>query len=323
MMRREFPTSRGEAWAGPLVVLGSVNMDFVTRQERLPRPGETIFGRGFEQVAGGKGLNQAVAAARAGGAVAFVGRVGNDDAGVALTALLADEGIDVQRVTVDPTRHTGIAQVSVLDDGDNAIVVIGGANDSDAWEPADEALVSRAAVLVAQLERPPSLVRRALETARRHGVPTVLTPAPVSDQASALLPLVDILVLNEHEAKALSGEPDPATAAGRLSEICPLVLLTRGAASTLVARHGSVVHEQPARRVAVVDTTGAGDCFAGSVIARLAAGDGLDEALRLATVAASLSVGRAGASRSMPAWPEVLEVALSRAERSAASPASP
>jgi ribokinase len=323
MMRSELPARPGGAWIGPLVVLGSVNMDFVTRQERLPRPGETIFGREFERVGGGKGLNQAVAAARAGGEVAFLGRVGDDDAGAALTALLADEGIDVGRVTVDPARPTGIAQVSVLDDGDNAIVVIAGANDSDDWDPADDALVSRAAVLVAQLERPPSLVKRAFETARRHGVATVLTPAPVSDEAVSLLPLVDVLVLNEHEAKALSGEADTADAAGRLSEICPLVLLTRGAASTLVATEGSVVHEEPARPVRVLDTTGAGDCFAGSVVARLAAGDGLDEVLRLATIAASLSVGRAGASRSMPTWAEVVDVALRPQGRSAASPASP
>lgn len=294
-------------WAGPVVVLGSVNQDLVFRQPRLPVPGETIFGREFEKVPGGKGLNQAIAAARAGAQVAFLGRVGNDDDGVQLSRLIAGEGIDVRRLTSDSQRPTGLAQVAVLDDGDNAIVVIAGANDSNVWHEQDEALVARASVLVTQLERPGDLVHVALETARRSGAVTVLTPAPVSDDAKRLLPLVDILMLNEHEATELTRIPDGGGAARRLSEICELVIMTRGAASTLVAQRGALVHEQPARDIDVVDTTGAGDCFAGTAIARLAVGDSLPSALRVATVAASLSVGRVGASRSMPSWAEVLE----------------
>lgn len=292
---------------GPLAVLGSANMDFVTRQERLPNPGETIFGRAFDRVPGGKGLNQAIAAGRAGGTVAFIGRVGRDDMGAQLTEVLVDDGIDVTRLTADPIRPTGIAQVSVLDDGDNAIVVIAGANDSVGWDRDDEALLAASSALITQLERPAALVRVALESARQHGVITILTPAPVSAEARDLLPLVDVLLLNEHESRELAGAADSTVAVARLSEICRLVIMTRGSASTLVARAGEVVHEQPARHATVVDTTGAGDCFAGTVVARLAAGDVLEEALRWATVAASLSVSRAGASRSMPTWHDVLE----------------
>ncbi len=293
--------------AGPVAVLGSVNMDFVFRQQRLPAPGETIFGWKFERTPGGKGLNQAIAAVRAGGEVAFLGRVGADAEGAQLSRLLVDEGIDIARLAPHPELRTGIAQVSVLDDGDNAIVVIAGANGSDAWDHDDEMLLASASVLVTQLERPAELVQVALESARRHGVLTVLTPAPVSEAAKRLLPLVDILVLNEHEAKELAGLLDGAMAARRLSETCELVIMTRGAASTLVASDGALMHEQLARPSNVVDTTGAGDCFAGTAIARLAAGDGLAEALRIATVAASLSVGRPGASGSMPTWSEILE----------------
>lgn len=294
--------------AGPLAVLGSVNLDLVTRQQRLPVPGETIFGREFERVPGGKGLNQAIAAARAGGHVAFLGRVGDDSMGVQLTELLVQEGVDVRRLTSDSSRPTGIAQVSVLDGGDNAIVVIPGANDSDEWGREDEALISIASALITQLERPVTLVRIALESARRYDVVTVLTPAPVSAETQELLPLVDILLLNEHEATELAGIPDASDAASKLSEICDLVIMTRGAASTLVASGGGIVHEQPSRPTSVVDTTGAGDCFAGTTVARLAAGDDLGEALRVGTIAASLSVGRAGASQSMPTWNDILEV---------------
>ncbi len=306
-----FPENKTQALrrrlqGGSLVVLGSVNLDYVIRQPRLPVPGETIFGRDLQRVAGGKGLNQALAAARAGADVAFLGRIGEDDAGEQLAEVLAAEGVDVRRLTADSATQTGIAQVSVLDGGDNAIVVIPGANDSDEWAAEDASLVASASALVTQLERPAALVRVALASARRDGVVTILTPAPVSEQATELLPLVDVLLLNEHEAHQLASAPDGHTAASKLSEICGLVIMTRGPKSTLVAQEGAIIHEQPSRPTNVVDTTGAGDCFAGTLTARLAVGDDFMVALRAATVAASLSVGRAGAAASMPSWQDVL-----------------
>ncbi|GAB2850744.1 ribokinase [Microbacterium insulae] len=292
-------------WLGPVAVLGSVNLDMVSRQERLPVPGETIFGHELQRVPGGKGLNQAVAAARSGAGVAFLGRVGADAEGTLLAGVLSSEGIDVDRLARDADRSTGVALVSVLDDGENAIVVMAGANGSEDWTLDDELVLADASALVTQLERPPTLVRRALESARRHALVTILTPAPVTEEAADLLPLVDLLLLNEHEATSLARVFDPIAAASRLSEICELVVMTRGATATCVARGGEVVMEVPSRPTVVVDTTGAGDCFAGTLIARLAAGDALPEALRWATTAASLSVARPGASSSMPQWDEV------------------
>lgn len=312
-MQRRSPTDPEGAAPGALVVLGSANMDLVTRVSRLPAPGETISGRSFERTPGGKGLNQAVAAARAGARVAFAGCVGGDEMGERLIGLLADEGIDTAQVVVDGTASTGIALVAVLDGGENAIVVVPGANGSPRWDAGDAALMSGAAAVVAQLERPAALVRRAFEEARSRGVMTVLTPAPVTEEARGLLPLVDLLLLNGHEAVQLSGQGDPMAAAVQLSHVCPLVVMTRGSESTIAARGGAVVHEEPARRVDVVDTTGAGDCFAGNLVARLSTGEPLADALRSATIAASLSVGRSGASRAMPHLAEVRAVEASLA----------
>ncbi|MFQ6171524.1 ribokinase [Oryzobacter sp. R7] len=289
---------------GTIAVVGSAKLDLVIRQERLPRPGETVLGRTFDRVPGGKGLNQAVAAARAGGRVAFLGRVGDDAEGRQLAQTLRPESVDTHRLITDPTRGTGIAQVSVLDGGENAIVVAAGANASSDWSPDDEALLTTAAAVVAQLERPVPLVRRAFEAARALGVFTVLTPAPVSADALALLPLVDLLLLNEHEARALAAQEDPLAAARSLSP-GRIVILTRGSASTLVAHEGALVHDEPARPAAAVDTTGAGDCFAGTLVARLASGDSFKAAIGAATVAASLSVARPGAAASMPTWVEI------------------
>lgn len=308
-----FPQSLLDRWTGRpdgvLVVLGSANVDLVMRQPRLAQPGETIAGHRFEPVPGGKGLNQAVAAARAGGRVAFLGRVGNDDMGRQLADFLRSEGVDVNGLVVEPRCPTGVAQVSVLDGGENAIVVAAGANASTHWSGRDEKLVTTAAAVIAQQERPEKLVRAAFEVARAHGVLTVLTPAPVSSGAHSLLPLVDILRLNEHEATELAGHSDATDAAQRLSRDQRLVVMTRGPASSIVAHNGAVVHREPARQASVVDTTGAGDCFAGTLVARLAAGDPPTSAIRSATVAASLSVGREGAAVAMPLWSEVQEAA--------------
>ncbi|MBL0885246.1 ribokinase [Myceligenerans indicum] len=294
-----------ERQGGVLAVLGSVNLDMVIRQPRLPRPGETIFGHRLDRVPGGKGLNQAIAAARAGGQVAFLGRVGDDDVGPRLVELLAGEGVDVARLIAEPGLPTGVAQVSVLDDGENAIVVAAGANDSADWSMHDERLLATATAVIAQLERPAELVRRAFRVARTRGVITVLTPAPVTPEARTLLALVDVLLLNENEAKELAGDLDATAAARELSRGSRLVVMTRGRGSTLVAHDGAVVHEEPTLPTRVVDTTGAGDCFAGTLVARLAAGEPLEVAIRSATTAASLCVSRDGASASMPFWSEV------------------
>jgi ribokinase len=288
-----------------IVVLGSANMDLVVRQPRLPHPGETMFGSSFDTVPGGKGLNQAVAAARAGGNVAFLGAVGGDAFGDALRRCLHDEGIDTYGVSqVDAA--TGTAHISVLDGGENAIVVVSGANaavtelDDDARERIEDARY-----VVAQFERPIELITEAFVYAHGLGIPTVLTPAPVTSVDPALLRLTDILVPNAAEACELAGVADETEAATPLSREAGLVVMTRGSRGALVARDGAVVSEVTPRQVTPIDTTAAGDTFAGVMVAMLAEGAALDRALQAATVAASIAVTRAGASTSMPTRAEI------------------
>jgi ribokinase len=290
-----------------IAVVGSANMDLVVRQSRLPRPGETVFGTDFATIPGGKGLNQAVAAARAGASVAFLGAVGDDDLGRALRGRLADDGVDVTALRTVRTA-TGTAHISVVDGGENSIVVVPGANGAvDSLDGADHALLTGARFVVAQFERPLALIREAFSVARAAGATTVLTPAPVLD-AGDLLELSDVLVPNAAEACELAGVDDPVDAARALSRRSDTVVMTRGRDGALIARRGEIIGEVPARPVEAVDTTAAGDTFVGVLVARLAAGDALEAAARAGSVAASISVTRRGASSSMPMWGEIAGV---------------
>ncbi len=288
-----------------IVVLGSANMDLVVRQPRLPEPGETMFGSSFDTVAGGKGLNQAIAAARVGGDVAFLGAVGGDAFGAALRSTLEGAGVDTHGLAL-VEKPTGTAHISVLDGGENAIVVVPDANEVEL--PLDDTqrdTIRAARYLVVQFERPLPLVAAAVAFAREHGVTTVVTPAPVLPLPDDFLDAVDILVPNAAEACALAGVDDEADAARALSLRVGTVVVTRGSRGALVARGGEIVTEVPAHPVTPVDTTGAGDTFTGVLVARLAAGDPEDAALRAASVAAALATTRPGASPSMPEWAEV------------------
>lgn len=288
-----------------IVVLGSANMDLVVRQPRLPEPGETMFGSSFATVPGGKGLNQAIAAARVGGDVAFLGAVGGDAFGRELRETLAAAGVDTDAVAL-VERPTGTAHIAVLDGGENAIVVVPDAN--GVALPLDE--VQRTAIraarfLVVQFERPLPLVAEAVAFARSVGVTTVVTPAPVLPLPDDFLQTVDVLVPNAGEALELAGVDDETDAARALSRRVGTVVMTRGARGALVARGGEVVAEVAPHVVTPIDTTGAGDTFTGVLVARLAAGDAEPDALRAASVAAALATTRAGASPSMPTWAEV------------------
>ncbi len=288
-----------------IVVLGSANMDLVVRQPRLPEPGETMFGSSFTTVAGGKGLNQAVAAARVGGEVAFLGAVGRDAFGAELRRVLAEAGVDVTGI-VETDVASGTAHISVLDGGENAIVVVPDANGVELpLDDAAKALIASAGYLVVQFERPMPLVAEAIAYARSQGVTTVVTPAPVMPLPEGFLENVDILVPNAGEARELAGVDDETEAALALSRTVGTVVVTRGSRGALVAREGAVVAEVPVHRVDPVDTTGAGDTFTGVFVARLAAGDPELDALRAASVAAAIATTRPGASTSMPTWPEV------------------
>jgi len=291
-----------------IVVLGSANLDLVVRQPKLPRPGETMFGSDFSTVPGGKGLNQAVAAARAGGDVGFLGAIGRDAFGDRLRRTLRDDGIDTDGLA-EVDAPTGTAHIAVLDGGENAIVVVSGANAAiTELDDASRARIEGARYLVAQFERPQALIAEAFVVAHGLGITTVLTPAPVAPIDLALLALVDVLIPNAQEARELAGVDDETEAAIVLSRTAGLVVMTRGARGALVAREGAVVAEVPARVVEVVDTTGAGDTFAGVLVARMAAGDEPGDALAAATAAASISVTRPGATTSMPTWDEIAAV---------------
>lgn len=295
------------AGAGSIVVLGSANMDLVVEYDRRPEPGETVFGSAFSLAPGGKGLNQAVAAARAGSAVAFLGAVGDDGFGRSLRSELNAAGIDTAGLRIG-SEATGVAQISVTGDGENSIVVVSGANASSAVSDSDRAAIRGARFLVAQCERPLELLLEAWDKARRHGVTTVLTPAPVIAGVDELLDLTGILVPNEHEALLLTGAASAEEAAAQLSTRAETVVVTLGSRGALLARGGRVVERFASRRVDAIDTTAAGDTFVGYLVSWLATGATIEDAIRAAIVAASVTVSTRGAARSIPERTEVVRL---------------
>ena len=271
-----------------VVVLGSANLDLVAVTSRHPKPGETVLGNSYREHAGGKGLNQAVAAARCGARVAFVGAVGDDEAGRRLIAVASDEGIDTSDVAI-VKEPTGRAVIVVDDRGENSIVVIPGANDRVSGER-----LPKSRVVVTQLEIPVASVETAFAEARRRGAITILNPAPSQELPPSLVALCDVIIPNEHEAESLGGT-DELLSAGATT-----VIVTRGAAGVTIHQSDNAAIEIAAPSVEVVDTTGAGDAFCGNFAARLAAGDDIEAAAKWATVAGALAVTAAGAVPSLP-----------------------
>ncbi|MFG2921186.1 ribokinase [Streptomyces sp. NPDC048305] len=288
-----------------IAVLGSTNMDLVAYVARAPGRGETVTGREFRTVPGGKGANQALAAARAGGDVVMIGAVGTDEFGSALRANLDHAGVDTELLhTV--AGPSGTAHIVVDDEGSNAIVVIPGANGTMAsLAPGDRAAVTRADLLLLQLELPLATVTEAARAARARGVRTILTPSPVQPLPSELLDAVDLLVPNEHEAARLTGKVEPHAAAQLLLRQVPEVVITLGERGCLHAARGTEPVLFPAPEVTAVDTTGAGDTFVGALAVALGEGRAAPEAVAWASKAAALCVGRHGASTSMPYREEI------------------
>jgi len=290
-----------------VTVAGSLNMDLVVRAPRIPEPGETIIGGEFRTVPGGKGANQAVAAARLGAQVAMVGRVGGDAFGGLLLENLAAAGVDPAFVTRDPQAATGVALIEVDDAGQNSIVVVSGANMRLA--PADveaaAAAIGVADVLLLQLESPLETVTRAAQVARAQGVTVILNPAPARPVPDGLLGLVDVLIPNESETALLTGLPvgdqeqaQAAAAALRRMGVAT-VILTLGERGALLAYEGGA-ELFPAFDVTPVDTTAAGDAFVGGLAVALAEGRPLQEAVRWGNAAGALATTRLGAQPSLP-----------------------
>ncbi|HWU09854.1 MAG TPA: ribokinase [Streptomyces sp.] len=288
-----------------IAVLGSTNMDLVAYVTRAPGRGETVTGREFRTVPGGKGANQAVAAARAGGDVVMIGAVGTDEYGSLLRTDLEHAGVDTELLhTV--AGPSGTAHIVVDDEGSNAIVVIPGANGTvTTLGPDGKAAVAAADLLLLQLELPMAAVTEAARTARACGVRTILTPSPVQPLPSGLLDAVDLLIPNEHEAAALTGHEEPHAAAQILLREVPEVVITLGRKGCLYAARGGEPVLLPAPEVTAVDTTGAGDTFAGTLAVALGEGRTVPEALAWASAAAALCVQRPGASTSMPYRSEI------------------
>jgi ribokinase len=285
-----------------IAVLGSANMDLVAYVATAPRRGETVFGREFRTVPGGKGANQAIAAARAGGDVRMIGAVGDDAFGAELRATLERSGVDTAGLRTVP-GPTGTAHIVVDDEGGNAIVVVPSAN-AAVTGPGAGALDGCAALLL-QLEVPLAAVIAAAAAARAAGARVVLTPAPARPLPAELLARVDLLVPNEHEASALTGLADPSAAAAALLDQVPAVVVTLGAAGCLYAARGARPVRVPGRAVRAVDSTAAGDTFVGALAVALGEGRPVRAALEWASAAAALSVQRPGASSAMPTRAEI------------------
>lgn len=292
--------------SGSVCVVGSINMDLVVRTPRLPAPGETILGGPFETFPGGKGANQAVAAARMGARVSMVGRIGADDYGQSLRAMFVREGVDATAIRATAGTATGVG-VIIVDEraGENTIVVAPGANASLTPEDVESVagIVRSAAVLLVQLESPFETVEAAIRIARGAGRRVVLNAAPAGVAPGAMLRQVDLLVANRGEAALLTGgaaEDDPLALARDALRLGPAaVVVTAGAEGACLAmRDGSL--RVPSIPVRAVDSTAAGDAFCGSVAAWLASGRSVEEAVRAGCVAGALAATRAGAIPSLP-----------------------
>ena len=287
---REVSTAPKE-FAFDVVVVGSANLDLVATLDHLPKPGETIVALGYAEHAGGKGVNQAVACARMGARTAFVGCVGNDDAGVFLRGVLENEGIDTTMLRV-VDMPTGRAFINVDSRGENEIVVVSGAN-TQVGIAHDAIVLPMARVVLMQLEIPLTTVRNALHLARRNGALTVLNPAPYKSLTDEILSLVDVIVPNETESAACGGTQ------ALLDAGVKTVLTTLGERGVVINTHTSATSIAP-HKVVAVDTVGAGDAFIGALSAELARGATISEAASVGAVAGALATTVHGAVPSLP-----------------------
>jgi ribokinase len=288
-----------------IVVVGSSNTDMVVRVAHLPAPGETVLGGAFVMAAGGKGANQAVAAARLGAQVTLVARVGEDVFGERALAGFEREGISTQHIIADPEAASGVALITVDSEGENSIAVAPGANARLSPEDVQRAraAILDADVLLLQLEVPLKTAQAAAELARQAGVRVILNPAPAPESPlpPALLACVDVLTPNEKEAAALAGVPESLErAARRLLEMgVETVVVTLGARGALIVTPESQ-QTVPGFPVEALDTTAAGDAFTGGLAVALAGGQPLNKAVRFANACGALAATRLGAQPSLP-----------------------
>ncbi|CAN5249441.1 ribokinase [soil metagenome] len=300
-----------------VLVIGSLSMDIVIRVPRLPGRGETLKGSTFDTFPGGKGNNQALAAARSGAAVAMIGKVGDDAYGQILLDTLKENGVNTEGMSKDSAQTTGIANIWVGPSGENSIVIVPNANNAmtPLYVASQKALLNDAKVLLLQLEIPTETVIEAAKLARAEGLTVILNPAPAPENGlpAELLQNVDVIVPNETEAHLLTGI-NPTTP--ELAHKCALKLIEMGPKGVILTlgERGAMILESAnpdkpqtvsAFKVAVVDSTAAGDAFCGTLAMRLAKGDSLVEAAKYGCAAGSLACTKAGAVPSLPGLAEL------------------
>ncbi|MCK4975656.1 MAG: ribokinase [Anaerolineales bacterium] len=299
-----------------IVIVGSLNMDLVVRVPHMPELGETVLGVGFQQIPGGKGANQAVGAARMGAKVTIIGRIGSDDFGRELTENLSREGIDISNVTVDENEPSGIAMITVDEQGQNSIVVASGANMAltpeeirSAWQS-----INDIDVVVMPLEIPLGCIEEAVRLAVQDNVKVVLNPAPAQKLSDELLGNIDVLVPNENETTLLTGLSiesiaEAETAAKKLLDKgSKAVVLTLGSRGALLVRNEIPAEIIAPFEVEVVDTTAAGDAFVAALSVGISDQLSLEDAVYQANAAGALAVTRMGAQPCMPTQSEVQEL---------------
>ncbi len=290
-----------------ILIVGSINMDLVVRVPHSPLPGETVLGGDFETFPGGKGANQAVAAARMGAEVRMVGRVGNDGFGDTLIQNLVTDNIKTAYVTKDPSASTGIAMIAVAADGENSIVVASGANMQVTVDDVNKAgdIFSEVDLLLVQLECPLEVVTAAVELAKANQVKVVLNPAPAQLLPATLLANIDVMTPNENELRLISGEKEIEKGARVLLEKgVKNVLVTLGSDGAYLVNETQELYFS-AHKVTAVDTTAAGDAFNGAFATLLAENESITNAIRFAMAAGAIAVTRRGAQPSLPRREEV------------------
>lgn len=294
-----------------VVVVGSLNMDLVVATERMPKTGETIKGDNINYMIGGKGSNQAVAAARLGNEVSMIGAIGRDTFGEKIIKHLSEEGLNVEGIRKDDSTFTGLATIFKTNE-DNSIIVIPGANDFCDSKLIDEneELIKNADILITQLEIPMKTVQYALEVAKKYGVKTILNPAPAREIPKEVMKNVDILTPNETEFEIITGkvyETDEKFEEAMVEwqkEKDSKLVVTRGKIGASYVENEKV-NTIKAMKVAAIDTTGAGDTFNGALAHSLINGYDMFKSVKIAGLAASLSVTKLGAQTGMPNIEEV------------------